>query len=162
LGVEIRPMALPQPPDLPLQPRLGAYLRNPVTWKSLAYLIVKFFFGTFTFSLVVALISLTFRLLFAPLPYLVEAVAAGGISPDHVLGLVFSPLLSALGVLVGLLTLHLVNGMAWAWGKFAELTLGMSDASMRIAQARAVAERESARAARSEQSRRELIVNASH
>jgi hypothetical protein len=26
---------------------LRAYLRNPVTWKSLAYLMVKFFFGVF-------------------------------------------------------------------------------------------------------------------
>src|SRR5260221_486321 len=39
---------------------------------------------------------------------------------------------------------------------------GMSDAGMRSAQGRALAERESARATRSEQSRRQLIVNASH
>jgi two-component system, OmpR family, phosphate regulon sensor histidine kinase PhoR len=162
LGVEIRPMAQPLPPGLPLMDRLRAYLRNPVTWKSLAYLMVKFFFGVLAFSVVTALISLTFRLLFAPLPYVVEVLTGGGLPPDRVLGLALSSLLIGLGLIVGFLTLHIVNALAWVWGKFATLTLGMSDAGMRIAQARALAERESARATRSEQSRRQLIVNASH
>src|SRR5258706_7206050 len=162
LGVEIRPMAQPLPPGLPLMDRLSAYLRTPVTWKSLAYLMVKFFWGVLALSVVMALLSLSPRLLFAPLPYVVEVLTGGGLPPDRVLGLALSSLLIGLGLIVGFLTLHVVNALAWVWGKFATLTLGMSDAGMRIAQARALAERESARATRSEQSRRQLIVNASH
>jgi signal transduction histidine kinase len=58
--------------------------------------------------------------------------------------------------------LHAFNGLAFAWGHFARLMLGMSDSAQQLAEARAIAARERTRAQRADQSRRELIVNVSH
>jgi two-component system phosphate regulon sensor histidine kinase PhoR len=71
-------------------------------------------------------------------------------------------LLSILGVLVLIGALHACNGLAFIWGQFARVMLGMSDNAQRLAEARAVAARERTRAERADQSRRELIVNVSH
>ncbi|HEX6817678.1 MAG TPA: ATP-binding protein, partial [Ktedonobacterales bacterium] len=48
------------------------------------------------------------------------------------------------------------------WGRFSRLMLGMSDTSVRLAEARESVARERTRAERADQSRRELIVNVSH
>jgi two-component system, OmpR family, phosphate regulon sensor histidine kinase PhoR len=45
LHVEISPMAPPRKEGLNRSERFRAHLTNPVTWKSLAYLFVKFPFG---------------------------------------------------------------------------------------------------------------------
>jgi signal transduction histidine kinase len=61
-----------------------------------------------------------------------------------------------------LLSVRLINGMAYGWGQFARLMLGMSTTQMQLETARARAEQAYTRAERSDQSRRELIVNVSH
>ncbi len=162
LDVDIRPMTTDA--DMPegFWARVQARLRNPMTWKILGYLVAKFPFATFAFVWLLALIGITGRLLLAPLPYLLEGVLDGGLSHNALVGLSVSPLLCLLGVVVALLTLHSARGLAYVWGWFARLTLGMSDSSIRLAEARRIAAREHAKAERSEQSRRELIVNASH
>src|SRR4029077_3416207 len=65
LGVPI-----PQPPDrrdLRLVERVQRYLRDPVTWKSLVFVALKFPLGVLTFGAVVALGWFALVLLFAPL-----------------------------------------------------------------------------------------------
>jgi signal transduction histidine kinase len=74
----------------------------------------------------------------------------------------FTLLISVMGVGVTLGSLHVLNGLAYGWGQFARLMLGMGQSARRLAEARAVAERERARAERADQTRRELIVNVSH
>ncbi|HKD74770.1 MAG TPA: ATP-binding protein, partial [Ktedonobacterales bacterium] len=160
--------------------RLRNTLSNPVTWKSLAYLMAKFPLGIFTFIAVLVLITLSAGLILAPVAYLLNTYiyhVTGLQAPSYTIspfgivtidgtfraGSFWKVLATApFGIIGGAISLHLCNGMAWLWGQFSRLMLGMSDVERRLAEARAVAAQEHARAQRSEQSRRELIVNVGH
>jgi signal transduction histidine kinase len=121
LGVPIA-----QPPDRrglkPLQ-RVGRFLRDPVTWKGLVFVALKFPLGIVTLALVGAsgFVSLVF--LFAPLIVLITPVTVFG-------WIVESPLqalpLTVIGTPATLLSLHLYNGLAWLWALFARVMLGPS------------------------------------
>jgi two-component system phosphate regulon sensor histidine kinase PhoR len=161
LDVEIAPFSLPLPPGLTFWQRLRARLSDRVTWSSLAYLFVKFPFGLFAFCAVGIGLAYTAALLSAPVGLLLQAIVDGPPADptSAYLGAVGN---FALGILLGFVLLLGSNGLAVAWGRFARLTLGMSDAAQRVAQAQAAQARAEVQAARAEQSRRELIVNASH
>ena len=125
LGVPI-----PQPVDrrdLRRLQRVGRWLRDPVTWKSLIFVALKFPLGVATLALVAgsAFVSLVF--LFAPLIVLVTPVTVFGWIVD-------SPLqalpLTMIGVPAVLLSLNLYNGLAWLWALFARLMLGPSAAQL--------------------------------
>jgi two-component system, OmpR family, phosphate regulon sensor histidine kinase PhoR len=180
IGVEIPPMSPRPTPELKLQQRLLAHLRNPVTWKSLVYLFVEFPFGIFSFALSLALVTLSLGLALLPLVYLLATWlynALGGVGQTsiqaiffevpidgHVSALALLELLAVvpIGLVLGVASLWLLSGLAFGWGQFARVMLGMSDTGRRLAEARAAAARAQATAARAEQSRRELIVSASH
>jgi signal transduction histidine kinase len=177
LNVRIAPMSVPTPPGASLWGRVVHLLRNPVTWKALIYTLLEFPFGAFSFSSVIVLFSLAISLIVAPVVYLLRLVLEGGSGPLVVSGwgsgvaisgppfpvaLALALILISLGFLVFIGALHAINGLAFLWGQFARLMLGMSDSAQRLAEARAVAARERTRAERADQSRRELIVNVSH
>jgi two-component system phosphate regulon sensor histidine kinase PhoR len=71
-------------------------------------------------------------------------------------------LVSAIGLALGGASLALLNGMGWLWARFAELMLGVDESRLQLAAAQAAAKTQEMRAERADQSRRELIVNASH
>ncbi|HXN77823.1 MAG TPA: ATP-binding protein, partial [Candidatus Dormibacteraeota bacterium] len=71
-------------------------------------------------------------------------------------------IVSAFGVALGLASLAILNGTAWLWARFAELMLGVDESRVQLASAQAEAKTQQMRAERADQSRRELIVNASH
>jgi len=71
-------------------------------------------------------------------------------------------LLSLTGFGFVLIALHVINALAYVSGQFVRVMLGLSDTNIRLAQAKALAEEERAKAERADQSRRELIVNVSH
>src|SRR5690242_20313883 len=177
LNVRIAPMSVPAPPDISLWHRFVRMLRNPVTWKGLAYVLVEFPFGVFSFSCVISLLTLSASLLLSPVVYLVTLALNHGLSDQFQLrlgfGIVISGLniplfmlatlaLSVLGFLLLVGSLYAFNGLAYLWGQFAQLMLGMNENARRLAQAQATAARERTRAERADQSRRELIVNVSH
>jgi signal transduction histidine kinase len=177
LNVRIAPMAAPVPPDTSLWNRFVRMLRNPVTWKGLAYVLLEFPFGVFSFTSVIALFSFAISLLLSPIMYLTALMLNRGLSDQFQLRLGFGitisglnvPLfilatlaLSILGLVLLLGALYAVNGLAFVWGQFARVMLGMNDNARRLAEARATAARERTRAERADQSRRELIVNVSH
>ena len=113
--------------DLPPMKRIGRWLRDPVTWKGLAFVALKFPLGVVTFALVAASAFLSLVFLFAPLIVLV--------TPVTVLGwIVESPLqalpLTVVGVPAVLLALLLYNGLAWLWALFARIMLGPSTAAL--------------------------------
>jgi two-component system, OmpR family, phosphate regulon sensor histidine kinase PhoR len=162
LGVPIRPMTLVSEPGATYWARLQARLRARVTWTSLLYLNLKWLFGLVTFAIVLTLIALTAGLITAPLPYVLQLVVTGALEPGRTAQALLSPVVTLLGVAAGILTLHLGNGLAFVWGKFAQATLGVSDEALRLEEARAAASRAQTQAAQAEQSRRELIVNVSH
>ncbi len=180
LHVEISPMAPPRKEGLNRWERFGAHLTNAVTWKSLAYLFVKFPLGIISlvviinmfvvtlgftvFSLIIGLLIMPFLYLFQALPRRRgewrEARTSGeGVAVDR--GRLFL-LLSITGFGFALIAFNVLNALAYVSGQFARVMLGLSDTSVRLAQAKAIAEEERAKAERADQSRRELIVNVSH
>src|SRR3954451_15157042 len=68
LGAEIPPMAPPPSPEArtALQ-RAGDFFANPVTWKGMGFLLLKFPLGIVSFVSVVALLPLSSAFLLAPL-----------------------------------------------------------------------------------------------
>ena len=180
LHVEMRPMAPPRKGGLNRWERLRAHLTNAVTWKSLAYLFVKFPLGLISlvvilnmfvlalgftaFSLIIGLLILPFLYLFRALPmrrgeWREARTSREGLAVDR--DRLFL-LLSITGFGFVLIAFHVLNALAYVSGQFARVMLGLSDTSTRLAQAKALAEEERAKAERADQSRRELIVNVSH
>ena len=177
LNVRIAPMSAPMPAPTSVWNRLGRLLRNPVTWKALLYVLLEFPFGVVAFSSVIAVFSLTVSLIVSPVVYLAQMLLNGGSGAQFNIGwgsgivisgmsipmaFLLTVILSILGFLLFFGSLHACNGLAFVWGQFARLMLGMSDSTQRLAEARAAAARERTRAERADLSRRELIVNVSH
>jgi signal transduction histidine kinase len=180
LHVEIGPMAPPRKERLNRWERLRAHLTNVVTWKSLAYLFLRFPFGIISFVVIIYLFMVTLEfmvfslilgLLVLPFLYLFRALPRGRgewrESRTSGEGEVVDwgrlcLLLSITGFGFALVAFHVLNAMAYVSGQIARVMLGLSDKSTELAQAKALAEEERAKAERADQSRRELIVNVSH
>ncbi len=176
LGVPVRYVKDPRLASLSWTRQLLARLRAPVTWTSLVYLFLEFPFGIFSFTVVFALLATSLSLVFGWLAYLVDTAAyqgSGGVYNSSVFfvpitgqvqpgALGFFLLLFLLGVIATFASLHVLNGLAYAWGYVARFLLGTQPSAEQLAEARAIAAHEHAKAERSEQSRRELIVNVSH
>ena len=102
------------------------YLRNPVTWKSLVYLFVKFILGIVSFVVVVTLGTLTISFVTMPAYYWM-------VKPQiwitwqkiwEIDSLPEALIMSLIGLGLLFLSLHIFNGLAWLSGKFARLMLG--------------------------------------
>jgi two-component system phosphate regulon sensor histidine kinase PhoR len=177
LGAHIRPMSVPDPTPLSLWQRLLKTLSDSVTWKSLVYLLIEFPFGIFAFTIGITLISVSLSLVLYPAIYVVltslyqqdPSTWRGSMFPGVQISGTFQSsvffsflLISAFGVGFTVASVALMNGMGWVWARFAELMLGVDESRLQLAAAKAEAQVEHARAERADQSRRELIVNASH
>jgi two-component system phosphate regulon sensor histidine kinase PhoR len=170
-------------PNVSRWKQLTIYLRRPITWKSLAYLLLEFPFGLVSFCLTIILLSVALSFLLYPLLAAMDLVISLNTgNPNHVdafslvrligqnvsqpwalivqvLLLVSTP---AVGVLLTEGSLSVLNGLAWGWGRFAGIMLGESVAERQLAEARERVTREQARAETADQRRRELILNVSH
>jgi signal transduction histidine kinase len=126
LGV---PIATP-PDHRGMQPleRIVRWLRDPMTWKGLVFVALKFPLGVASFAIVCFTGFFSLVLLFAPVIVLFTTVTVFG-------WIVESPLmalpLTIVGVPAVLLALHLYNGMAWLWALFARVMLGPSTVQLR-------------------------------
>ena len=177
LGLEVGPMSVPRPPTASYRERLRRHFTNPVTWKSLAYLVLELPFGVLSFSLVFFLFSLCIGFLLYPFAYLFDnylynrlgSLQGGEIFPGipitghndpNVFAFLFLFTLAGVPLLAG--SLHLLNGLAYGWGRFAQLMLGVDKSQLLLAAAETRAAAEQARADSADRSRRELVVNASH
>jgi two-component system, OmpR family, phosphate regulon sensor histidine kinase PhoR len=173
LGAKIRPFSLPGEALRPW-PRLVKTLGEPTTWKALAYLLLEFPFGIISFTLTIALLSVALACTLAPIAYVLAILfgtrqiqAASGFTlfpnnPPFGAEFLLLLLIGALGLALGLGSIALLNGLGWGWGRFAEQMLGVDPSRMQLAAAEAEAATQRQRAERADQSRRELIVNASH
>ena len=159
--------------------RLRESLTDTMTWKSLAYLLIKFPLGILSFvltvcifvlSISVSLVTFVLALILVPFFYFGLVSARGSADAIHQDAINRVPTWTV-GKLLGfslrgfrLLTvsLYIVYGLAYVSGELARILLGMSDTAIRLAQAREFAEEERIKAERAVQSRRELIVNVSH
>src|SRR4029077_11094807 len=177
LGAHIRPMFASDPTPMSPWQRLLKTLGDPVTWKSLAYLLVEFPFGIFSFAVVLSLISISLSLILYPVIYVVMTAlyqqglvdTGGTMFPGVTIDGTFHSsvfvgflLISAFGVGFGVVSAALMSGLGWLWARFAEFMLGTDETRLQLAAAKAEAKVEHARADQADQSRRALIVNASH
>jgi hypothetical protein len=71
LGARLRPMSIPGPNPRRARERLLKTVTDPVTWKSLAYLLLEFPFGIFTFTIGLILITVSISLVLYPAVYVV-------------------------------------------------------------------------------------------
>ena len=177
LGANVRPTSVPDQTPRTLWQRIVKILADPVTWKSLVYVLLEFPFGIFSFTLVVTLLSISVSLVLYPVVYIVlnslypqfpnelqgtmwpNVAINGHISSAVVINFLA---VSAVGVVFTVGSVALLNGMGWLWGRFAEIMLGVEESRLHLAEAKAEAQVQHARADQADQSRRELIVNASH
>jgi two-component system, OmpR family, phosphate regulon sensor histidine kinase PhoR len=176
LGVQVPPRSTPGTPPASNRERLRRHLLNPVTWKSLSYLLLEFPFGVLSFCLVVVLFSLCVTFLLYPLVYIVEnniydrfggihgevfpGIPITGHSDPNIVAFLFLFTLVGVPLLVG--SLHLLNGLGLAWGRFGRLMLGVDENQVRVAAAETRAAAERTRADSADKSRRELVIHASH
>jgi hypothetical protein len=125
LHEDIPPMVRNIPAGLKTWDQIKANLANPVTWKSLAYLLVKFPLGIISFVVLVTLITLTLGFLAAPLIYplvSMEILHVGdwGIHIDAMWKAIGC---SFVGLVLFFSILHIFNGLAWISGRFARVML---------------------------------------
>ncbi len=120
LGQDLPPMSNPLEPETSLLNRIKAFLTNPVTWKGILFLLIKFPFGIFALTLVATGLGVGLAFILTPFIYPFATVDIGFY--------VVNSLSEALGVaIVGLLILpgivHIFNYFARLAGRFSELML---------------------------------------
>jgi two-component system, OmpR family, phosphate regulon sensor histidine kinase PhoR len=150
LGVDIPPMSVPGLEPAPARQRLTSHLRRSVTWKSLAFLVLKLPLGTVVAFGGVAALSASFGLLLTPFTLLSRGAAVA--RPGQVLGVA---VLVLLGLALLVAAMHVSNWVAGAMGSLAVLMLGVGEDERLLWEARL-------RAEAADLSRRELVLNVSH
>jgi hypothetical protein len=114
--------APPHPAQAPgILPKLKALFGSPATWKGLFYLLVKFPFGIAAFVVLVTAFSLSLGLISAPLTYSALTIDFGFWQVHSKDDAVVCCLI---GVVLLMISFHLVNGLAYVWGRFAQIMLG--------------------------------------
>jgi hypothetical protein len=132
LNEDIPAMAAPVNENTDMWTRFKVYFTNPVTWKSLLYLFLKFPLGLATFVILITLVSLTLAFLSMPLTYESQTPFQAGISIGmgvpvwHIDSLSEALLCVVIGLLLWPATLHITNGLAWVHAKFARLMLSLN------------------------------------
>jgi hypothetical protein len=124
LDVDIAPMSTQPPHEGSIWNRLKTQLVNPVTWKGIVYLFLKFPFGIVAFCLTITLAALSFSMVSAPLLYRVADIGGDAGSGWQVDSLPKALGLLVVGIPVSLGSLWLLNFLAAAWAQFARLMLG--------------------------------------
>ncbi len=126
LHEEIPPFTRQDMRGLSLWEQFKAVISNPVTWKGLAYLLAKLPLGILSFTLLVTFLALSVSMLAAPAYYQY-------FPPEFIIWSVDTLgealLLSLVGIFVALISMHILNGLAWVSGKFARVMLESSAAS---------------------------------
>jgi len=131
LKEDVPAMTRPVDRDKDIWTGFKEYFTNPVTWKSLLYLFVKFPLGMVTFVVIMVLVPLTVVFLSAPFTYDTVQFFQSGISfgswvPAWQIDSMGEALIGALiGLLLWPVTLHITNGLAWVHAKFARMMLSL-------------------------------------
>lgn len=133
LKEDVREMARPTNQTVDLWTRFKAHCTNPVTWKSLLYLFLKFPLGMATFVILVTMVALTLAFLSMPFTYgnvqFFQEVSFGAWVWE--IDSMTDALLGALcGLLLWPVTMHITNCLGWVHAKFAKMMLG-SDMEVR-------------------------------
>ena len=119
LHEDIPSMRSSAPAGMRIWDQIKANLADPVTWKSLAYLLVKFPLGIFTFAVLVALITLTLGFLAAPVIYPLISMEILHVGIFHIDTLWKAIVCSFVGLVLFFPSLHIFNGLARISGRLA-------------------------------------------
>lgn len=119
LGIDIPVTSLTPLVQLSVLERAIFRIKDPATWKALLFLLAKFPIGIISFAVMISLMVLTVAMLANPLIYL------SGKGPANTLLEAF--ILSFAGIITGLISLHILNLLAYAEGYFAQKMLGCCD-----------------------------------
>lgn len=128
LGAEVPPMAAPSSAAaVGFWQRLRIFLSNPVTWKGMAFLLMKLPLGVTSFVALVATLSVSLSLLAVPFVWPFGDVTFdadfGFWQPSSFASALFWGLVGAIFLL---LSLNLLNALAYAWRLAATSMLGSS------------------------------------
>jgi hypothetical protein len=122
LGAPVPPMQPPAPAaPRSFLTRVKEFLANPVTWKGMGYLLVKFPLGMVSFVALTFLVALSFALIAAPFLYQSQDFFLGWWWVDT-MGKAL--LCSLAGLICALVSLNLLNGLAWVWKQLSRVMLG--------------------------------------
>ncbi len=124
LRVDVGPMGDDPNPADDLWQRFKKYIGNPVTWKSLFFLLLKFPLGLISFILGVTLLTTSLALVFSPLILLFFPNAQINFFEWAVHPAVGALIGFILGILLVPVSLHILNGLAWLYGRIAYYLLG--------------------------------------
>jgi hypothetical protein len=133
LQVKIGETGDPVDPNDDIWQRFKKYIANPVTWKGLLFLLLKFPLGVFSFSLGTTLVATSLALIFAPIALIFFPNAE-----VHFFNLAVHPAIAAalgfvMGVLLVPISLHIMNGVAYVYGQIARLLLGKLEPEQKVA-----------------------------
>lgn len=104
--------------------------KSPVTWKGLGFLLLKFPLGLASWTFAVVLLSLVAACVGAPVIWAAGGEIDFGVwRPDTLVETLY---VSVAGVLAVIPSVHVLNGLAFLWGRFARLTLGRHEPSARV------------------------------
>lgn len=109
-----------------LWPKVKALIGSSETWKRVAYLFLDFPFGIIGFTLVTTAAAF-FALLTTPFFYTRSWWPTAADWPSEIWlvdTLWESIIVAVIGVVIGFVLLHVINGLARVWGEFANLMLG--------------------------------------
>jgi hypothetical protein len=124
LGVAVPPMMPVAAEGRSAWQKIKDTLSNPVTWKGMSYLMVKFPLGLVSFVVTLTLITTSLALMASPLAYYFGEFYIdtpffwpfGDLASAYLLG--------AIGVLLLFVSLNLLNGLAQVWKWMARTLLG--------------------------------------
>lgn len=105
--------------------KLGAYLSNPVTWKGLAYLLIKFPLGTLSFVVLTTFTAITLTFLAMPIivPFFNPVIEFWN-SSIVIDNMTEASICFVVGLALLFVSLHIFNALAWVSGQFAKIMLG--------------------------------------
>ena len=120
LHVDIPPISRENTSGQSAWVQLKAHLSNPLTWKGLVYLFARFPLGILSFVVAIPLIILTGALVFAPFNY-TNPECQIYVFSWQIDTLNEAVICSIVGLGVGLVSMHVMNGLAFVSGRFASL-----------------------------------------
>lgn len=111
----------PENQEMTMWARFKRHLSDPVTWKSLAFLFLRFPLGILSFAITVSLLSVTVSFISAPFTYNYFYMEFGLFRVDS-LGLAI--FVAIAGILIGFLSLHVFKFMGLLYKRLSEIMLG--------------------------------------
>lgn len=121
LGIDIPPMEPRKISNQKMAEKLKGYILNPVTWKGLVFLFIKFPLGIFT--LIVSFVLLVFTIVLISVPFIYNTGYVNfGFFEVETLGAALVLMLG--GLLLGFISLHIMNALAKLSGALAYNLLG--------------------------------------